>query len=40
MINQAIDKGILEAAKENAEEIVGGMLKSTNGDYEIVIEWQ
>ena len=40
MIDQAINKGILDSAKENAEIVIGGMLKSVNDDYEVVIEWQ
>lgn len=40
MIDQAINKGILDSAKENAEIVIGEMLKSVNDDYEVVIEWQ
>lgn len=40
MIEQAVNKGILDAAKENAETIIEGMLNGTTNDYDIVIEWQ
>ena len=40
MIDQAINKGILDAAKENAETIIEGMLKGTADGDDIVIEWQ
>ena len=39
MIAQAINKGILDEAKANAETIIAGMLNGTT-DNDIVIDWQ
>ena len=38
--NKAIEKGILKLAKENAEEILLGLLDDKTDTYEIKIEWQ
>lgn len=40
MCESAKKKGILDMAKSNAETLLTGMLESSNGDYEIVIEWK
>lgn len=40
MENRAIEKGILEMAQNNAEEILEGILKGANDDFELKIEWQ
>lgn len=37
---QAVEKGVLDLARENAEEILIGMLSSANGEYEVQIEWE
>ena len=36
---EAINKGILDEAKANAETIIAGMLNGTT-DNDIVIDWQ
>lgn len=40
MHERALEKGILDIAKENAETVLEGMLSSPNGDYEVRIEWK
>lgn len=40
MVDSAIEKGVLNIAKNNAETVLGGMLASTNGEYKVIIEWQ
>lgn len=40
MVETAIKRGLLETAKQNAETVITMMLGSTNGDYEIIIQWQ
>lgn len=40
MKERAIEKGVLDLAKNNAEELVTEMLKSPIGAYDIKIEWQ
>lgn len=40
MCKSAMEKGILDMAKSNAETLLTGMLESSSGDYEIVIEWK
>ena len=40
MCESAIEKGILDIAKNNAETLISGMMESAGGDYEIVIEWE
>ena len=40
MINRANEMGILNLAKENAEDILLGMLGDKNSTYKIQIEWQ
>lgn len=40
MIDRAIEKGVLDIAKSNAETVISGMLESSAGDYDIKIEWQ
>lgn len=40
MVETAIERGLLETAKENTETIITMMLGSTNGEYEIIIQWQ
>lgn len=40
MYERAIDKGVLDLAKSNAEAVLTGMLQSTDGEYEIKIQWQ
>ena len=40
MEKQAIDKGLFDIAKSNAEDILSGILKSATDDYEVKIEWQ
>jgi len=40
MYQRALEKGILDMAKSNAEEVLKGMLSGANGDYDIKFEWQ
>lgn len=40
MINRAIERGVLDVAKNNAELLISSLLASPNGDYEVKIEWQ
>lgn len=40
MKEQAVERGLLDIAKDNAEDLLVGILKSSNGGYEIKIEWQ
>ena len=40
MIDRAIEKGILDIAKKTAETLLGEMLASSTGEYEVKIEWQ
>lgn len=40
MIDRAIEKGVLDIAKSNAETVISGMLESPTGNYDIKIEWQ
>lgn len=40
MKERAIEKGVLDLAKNNAEELITEMLKSPIGAYDIKIEWQ
>ena len=40
MIGRAVEKGVLDIAKSNAETVLGGMLASPTGEYEVKIEWQ
>ena len=40
MEERAVEKGVLDLAKNNAEELIAEMLKSPIGDYDIKIEWQ
>jgi hypothetical protein len=40
MSTQAVEKGLLDIAKTNAEDIISNLLRSTTGDYEVKIEWQ
>ena len=39
-IEQSKKKGVLKVAKNNAETLITGMLRSVNGDYKIKIEWK
>lgn len=40
MYQRVLEKGILDMAKSNAEEVLKGMLSGANGDYDIKFEWQ
>lgn len=40
MYDQAVEKGVLDIARSNAETIISGMLASPNGEYDVKIEWQ
>lgn len=40
MIERAMEKGILDMAKSNAETVISGMLASPTAEYDIKIEWQ
>ena len=40
MYNQALEKGILDMARNNAETVILGVIKGTKNDHEIIIEWQ
>lgn len=40
MYERAIEKGVLDIAKSNAETVISGMLASPNGEYDVKIEWQ
>lgn len=40
MVNRAIERGVLDLAKSNAELLLSSLLASPNDDYEVVIEWQ
>lgn len=40
MCESAIEKGILDIAKNNAETLISGMMESAGGDCEIIIEWE
>lgn len=40
MEERAVEKGVLDLAKNNAEELIAEMLKSPIGAYDIKIEWQ
>ncbi len=40
MEERAIEKGVLELAKSNAEALIAEMLKSPIGAYDVKIEWQ
>ena len=39
MIERAIEKGVLDMAKSNAETVISGMLASPTDEYDIKIEW-
>lgn len=40
MEQRAIEKGILDIAKSNAEELVTELLKSPYGEYKVEVEWK
>lgn len=40
MEQRAIEKGILDMAKSNAEELVTELLKSPSGEYKVEVEWK
>lgn len=40
MTQKAIEKGILDMAKNSAEDILSGLLKSSSDTYKVKIEWQ
>ena len=40
MSDQAVEKGVLDIARINAETIISGMLASPTGEYDVKIEWQ
>ena len=40
MIDRALEKGLLDIAKKTAETLLGEMLASSTGEYEVKIEWQ
>ena len=40
MEQRAIEKGILDMAKSNAEELVTELLKSSTGEYKVEVEWK
>lgn len=40
MRESAIEKGLLDIAKSNAETLISGMMASSSGDCEIIIEWE
>lgn len=40
MKERAVEKGVLDLAKNNAEELIIEMLKSPIGAYDVKIEWQ
>lgn len=40
MYNQALEKGILDMARNNAETVILGIIKGKKNDHEIIIEWQ
>lgn len=40
MTDKALDKGLLEIAKSNAELVIEGMLASPTDEYKIKVEWQ
>lgn len=40
MIDRAVEKGVLDIAKSNAETVISGMLAGPAGDYDIKFEWQ
>ena len=40
MYDRAVEKGVLDVAKNNAETVISGMLASSTGEYNIKIEWQ
>ena len=37
---RAIEKGVLDIAKNNAETLLSEMLKSPTEDYDIKVEWK
>lgn len=40
MYEQAIEKGVLDVARSNAELIISGMIENSDGEYDVKIEWQ
>lgn len=40
MYNRAVEKGILDIARSNAEIVISRMLASSNDEYDIKIEWK
>ena len=40
MSDQAVEKGVLDIARINAETIISGILASPTGEYDVKIEWQ
>ena len=36
----AVEKGVLDIAKNNAETLLSEMLKSPTGDYDVKVEWK
>ena len=36
----AVEKGVLDIAKNNAETLLSEMLKSSTGDYDVKVEWK
>ncbi len=37
---RAVEKGVLDIAKNNAETLLSEMLKSPTGDYDVKVEWK
>ena len=40
MKERAVEKGVLDIAKNNAETLLSEMLKSPTGDYDVKVEWK
>ena len=40
MKESAVEKGVLDIAKNNAETLLSEMLKSSTGDYDVKVEWK
>ena len=40
MKESAVEKGVLDIAKNNAETLLSEMLKSPTGDYDVKVEWK
>ena len=40
MKERAVEKGVLDITKNNAETLLSEMLKSPTGDYDVKVEWK